>query len=90
MALNFHAGCSNRFIYINLIHFPAKAVYLYRKQMYMNWYVIIIVSLIIIALLVFLVVRNRKDEKDFEQQINQDYHHTKDAEGDVDEEEAVK
>jgi uncharacterized membrane protein len=56
----------------------------------MNWYVIIIVSLIIIGLLVFLVMRNRKDEKDFEQQLNQDYHHTKDAEGDVDEEEAVK
>lgn len=56
----------------------------------MNWYVIIIVGLIIIGLLVFLVLRNRKDEKDFEQQLNQDYRHTKDAEGDVDEEEMLK
>lgn len=56
----------------------------------MNWYIIIIVALIVIALLVFLVVRNQKDEKDFEQQANQNYHHTKDAEGDVDEEEMLK
>lgn len=52
----------------------------------MNWYIIIIVSLVIIALVVFLVVRNQKDEKDFEQQMNQNYRHSKDAKGDVDEE----
>jgi uncharacterized membrane protein len=88
--MNADQGGCHRAIYINLMSFLNKPIYLYCKQLYMNWYVIIIVSLIIIGLLVFLVMRNRKDEKDFEQQLNQDYHHTKDAEGDVDEEEAVK
>jgi large-conductance mechanosensitive channel len=56
----------------------------------MNWFAIIVVSIIVIALVVFLIVRNIKDEKDFERQLNQGYHRSKDVEGDVDEEEAVK
>jgi large-conductance mechanosensitive channel len=56
----------------------------------MNWFAIIIVAIIVIALVTFLVVRNIKDEKDYERKVNQDYHHSKDEEGDVDAEEAVK
>jgi len=50
----------------------------------MNWPVIIIVAIAVLALLIFLVKRNMKDEKDFENQIKNDYHKTKDAEGDTD------
>lgn len=56
----------------------------------MNWPVIIIVGLFLILLLVFLIRRNQKDEQEFEQQLNNDFHKTKDAEGDVDSEEVVK
>lgn len=39
----------------------------------MNWTILIIFSIAIIALIIFLVVRNKKDEKDFEEQLNNDY-----------------
>lgn len=56
----------------------------------MNWPVIIIVGLFLILLLVFLIRKNQKDEQEFEQQLNNDFHKTKDTEGDVDSEEVVK
>jgi FtsZ-interacting cell division protein ZipA len=56
----------------------------------MNWTVIVIVGIALIALIVFLVRRNAKDEKEFEQQQNNDYHKTKDEEGDIDIEEKLQ
>ncbi len=56
----------------------------------MNSTVIIIVGIILVGLIVFLVRRNAKDEKEFEQQQNNDYLKTKDEEGDVDTEERIK
>ncbi|HMI77946.1 MAG TPA: hypothetical protein VK484_04095 [Ferruginibacter sp.] len=49
----------------------------------MNWTVLIIFGIIALALIIFLVVRNQKDEKKFEEEANQDYHKTKDEEGDA-------
>ncbi|TWI81319.1 LPXTG-motif cell wall-anchored protein [Lacibacter cauensis] len=49
----------------------------------MNWPVLIIVGIALLLLIVFLVRRNQKDEQEFEQQLNNDYHKTKDEEGDV-------
>ena len=49
----------------------------------MNWAVIIIVGVLLIALVVFLVKRNMKDEKEFEKQLDNDYHKPKDEEGDT-------
>jgi FtsZ-interacting cell division protein ZipA len=56
----------------------------------MNWIVIIIVGIALVALIVFLVWRNVKDEKEFEKQQNNDYHKTKDAEEDIEIEEKLK
>jgi hypothetical protein len=56
----------------------------------MNWPVLILFGIAAIALIVFLVVRNQKDEKVFEDQINNDYHKTKDEEGDAEIDEATK
>jgi len=56
----------------------------------MNWPVIIIVGIAAIGLIIFLVVRNQKDEKEFEQQLKNDYHKPKEEEGDVDNEEPMK
>lgn len=39
----------------------------------MNWTVIIIVGVAALALIIFLTVRNVKDEKEFEKEANQDY-----------------
>ncbi len=49
----------------------------------MNWFVIVIVGIIVIALVVFTIIRNQKDKNEFEQQINNDYPKKKDAENDV-------
>jgi preprotein translocase subunit YajC len=38
----------------------------------MNWTVIIIVGVLTIGLIVFTIVRNQKDEKEFEQGLNND------------------
>lgn len=56
----------------------------------MNWTVLIIVGIALVALIVFLVMRNMKDEKEFEKQQNNDYRKIKDAEGDIDTEEKLK
>jgi uncharacterized membrane-anchored protein YhcB (DUF1043 family) len=50
----------------------------------MNWPVIIIVGIILLALVVFLVKRNIKDEKEVEQQLKDDYSKPKE-EGDEEE-----
>ena len=39
----------------------------------MNWPAIIIVGIILLALVVFLVKRNIKDEKEVEEQLKEDY-----------------
>lgn len=56
----------------------------------MTWPVLIIVVIAAIALLIFLVKRNQQDKKEFERQLNQDYHKIKDEEGDTDPEEFPK
>ncbi len=56
----------------------------------MNWSIIIPVGIAVIALIVYLVIRNQKDEKQFEQQIKNDYPKTKDEEGDAEIDEVLK
>lgn len=56
----------------------------------MNWTILIIFGILAVALIIFLVVRNQKDEKGFEEQLNNDYHKTKDEEGDVEIDEMSK
>ncbi len=50
----------------------------------MNWLVIIIIGILAIALIVFLVRRNQKDEKQFEKQLDSDYPKPRTDEGDID------
>jgi type II secretory pathway pseudopilin PulG len=56
----------------------------------MNWTVLIIFGVLALALVIFLVVRNQKDEKEFEEQANNDYHKTKDEENDTEIDEVTK
>jgi len=56
----------------------------------MNWIILILFGIAAIALVVFLVMRNLKDKKEFEEQLNNDYRKAKDEEGDTDTEEIVK
>jgi hypothetical protein len=57
----------------------------------MNWIIIILVAVGAIALVVFLVNRNMKDEKEFESQLKNDYPKPKhDEQGDTPVEETVK
>ena len=56
----------------------------------MNWLVLILFGIAALALIIFLIVRNQKDEKVFEEQLNNDYHKTKEEEGDVEIDEATK
>lgn len=41
--------------------------------MNINWPVLIIVGVVLVALVIFLIVRNRKDEKVLEHELNEDY-----------------
>lgn len=41
-------------------------------------------------MIIFLVVRNQKDENDFENQVNNDYHKIKDEEGDTEIDEVTR
>lgn len=56
----------------------------------MNSLILIPVGIVLIALVTFLVMRNQKDEKKIEEEMNNDYHKSKDEEGDVDAEETIK
>lgn len=56
----------------------------------MNWLFIIFFSIAIIALIVFLIRRNLKDEKAFEKQLYNDYSTSKEEEGDTLTEEALQ
>ena len=49
----------------------------------MNWPVLIPLGIAALALIVFLVWRNLKDEKQFENQLKNDYPKSKDEEGDT-------
>jgi FtsZ-interacting cell division protein ZipA len=50
----------------------------------MNWPVLIIVGIAALILIMFLIIRNQKDKKEFVDQLKNDYPKSKDEEGDVD------
>ena len=56
----------------------------------MNWPFIIFFSIVILALLVFLVMRNQKDERKIEDQLNDDYRKPLNEEKDIENEELLK
>lgn len=56
----------------------------------MNWLVLILVGIAILLLIVFLVWRNRKDLQQFVDQQNNDYHKSKDEEGESPLDESMK
>ena len=52
--------------------------------MEVNGTTLVIVGVILIALLLFIITKNRKDRKEFENNLNQDYKKPKEAEHDDD------
>jgi len=56
----------------------------------MNWTVLIIFGVAAIALIVFLVVRNIKDEKKVEDEIKNDYPKPRNEKGDIEIDEVMK
>lgn len=56
----------------------------------MNWYILIPFGIVVIALIIFLVKRNQKDEKQLENQLKNDYPKPKDDKGDIEVEEVMK
>ena len=56
----------------------------------MNWIVIILVGIAAITLLVFLIIKNQKDEKEFEKKVNNDYPKPRDEKGDTEIDELSK
>lgn len=55
-----------------------------------NWPYIFLVGVLSLALVLFLIRQNRKDQKQLEQKLNEDYHKTKDEENDVDTDDTPK
>jgi low affinity Fe/Cu permease len=56
----------------------------------MSWAIMILFGIAAIALIVFLIIQNRKDEKGFERQLKNDYRKTKEEEGDTEIDEIMK
>jgi len=57
----------------------------------MNWPLMIVLGVAVIAFIIFVVRRNLKDEKDFEQRIKSDYHHDARSEkADIESEKRIK
>ena len=56
----------------------------------MNWPFIIFFSIVILALLIFLVMRNQKDERKVEDHLNDDYRKPLREEKDIENEELLK
>jgi len=56
----------------------------------MNWLIIIPVGIAIVALIIFMIRRNQKDEKDLENKLNNDYPKLDDQELDPETEERVQ
>jgi hypothetical protein len=56
----------------------------------MNWTIIILLGIGAVALVVFLIVRNMKDEKNFEDQLNNNYPKPKNNEGDIEIDDKMK
>jgi low affinity Fe/Cu permease len=56
----------------------------------MSWAIMILFGIVAIVLIAFLVIQNRKDAKGFEKQLENDYHKTKDKEGDIEIDEIMK
>lgn len=50
----------------------------------MNWLILIIFGILAIALIIFLIVRNQKDEKDFEKDLDNDFPKRKSDDEDID------
>ncbi len=50
----------------------------------MNWTILIIVVIFVLGLVVFLIIRNQKDEKEFEEKMNNDYPKSINQKGDLD------
>jgi large-conductance mechanosensitive channel len=55
----------------------------------MNYIILSIVAIILIALIIFLIKKNIQDEKKFEADMNQNYPHAKDAAKDIESEETL-
>ena len=56
----------------------------------MNVAVLILFAIVVIALIIFLVVRNQKDKIKLEDKLNNDYRKSKDEEGDIETDEMMK
>lgn len=49
----------------------------------MNWLIMILFGIAAIALIIFMIRRNLKDKKEFEQKIQHDYRKPKNDNGDI-------
>lgn len=56
----------------------------------MNWFLLILTGIAAIVLVGWLAWRNQRHEKEFENQLNNDYHKSREEEGDIDTKEVVK
>jgi hypothetical protein len=57
----------------------------------MNWPLIILLGIAVTAFIIFVLRRNLKDEKDFEDMLKNDYHHNPRSEkADIESEKRVK
>ena len=54
-----------------------------------NLFLIVIISLVLAILIIFLIIRNRKDERELEDQLKNDYHKSRNHDADTGEKETI-
>ena len=56
----------------------------------MNIPVLILVGIVLVALVIFLVLKNQKDKRQLEEKLNNDFPKSKEEEGDIEIDEVMK
>jgi len=54
-----------------------------------NVFLIVIISLVLAILIIFLIIRNRKDERELEDQLKNDYHKSRNHDANTGEKETI-
>ncbi|HSV09467.1 MAG TPA: hypothetical protein VLI68_01765 [Hanamia sp.] len=54
-----------------------------------NIFLVVIISLVLAILIIFLIIRNRKDERELEDQLKNDFHKSRNHDVDTGEKETI-
>ena len=66
-----------------------RLILTYTNTLSMNWILIVVTGVLAISLISFLIIRNKKDEKEFEKQPDEAYFRIKDSPSNIEEDDSL-